>query len=200
MDLPGEHGIPVVDKDITLSVRLHHQKEKHVLDVGRGHYTSALTGRSCWSDLNFFTPFSTDDGFGLVLVLGRIGVGDVSVESVPEELLHQSDLTIVTFRNVPYIRLALGVTLSSLPRAREQPLVVLIHDIAILDEHVHGPMVNPIVVGHHVVSEGDPSDILSTLLGRRFRRFDRWGGRPWCMCSCEPSMKHWWVHPRGYGD
>ena len=88
MDCSGEDTVRVVNQDVTPFVRLHHRKEEHVLDVGGGHHAPTLAGWSHGSYADLFPSFCTDDGLSLMLIVRRVGVGDVRVEPVSEELLY----------------------------------------------------------------------------------------------------------------
>ena len=68
---------------------------------------------------DLLTALSANDGLRLLLIMQSIWVRDVSVQLVPQKLLHQSHLTVVALRGVPDVGPSFSVALSLLPLAGE---------------------------------------------------------------------------------
>ena len=116
MDCSVEDAVPVINKDVALLICFHHWEEEHVLDVGHRHLTPTLAGQSGRKYADLFAYFGADDGLGLVLILRSVGIGDVRVEPMFEEFLHQCHLAVIAYRGVPNVLPTLSVALSRFPR------------------------------------------------------------------------------------
>ena len=115
------------------------------------HHLAALTDRFRRSAPYFLAYFRADDGLGVVLILGSVGVGDVGVKPVPEEFLNCCDGTISSICRIPHISPSFHVALAGFVGAGERPLVMLINNLCLFYHHTHRPELNLIVVRHHVV-------------------------------------------------
>ena len=96
MDGAVKCAVPVVSHKLPSVVGLGDGEQIHVLNVGRYHHSPALADWSHRSDSYLLAHFRTDDGLGVVLVLGSIRVGDLGVELMSEELLDYRDGTVAS--------------------------------------------------------------------------------------------------------
>ena len=170
-----EHTVSVVHDKVASSVRLRDGKQEYVFDIRRHHHTSALADGPHRSDPDLFACFGADNRLGLVLVLWGIGVGDIGVEPMAEELLDDCIRAVVGVGSVPNISPPFRITLTGFVRARESSLMILINDLSILYNHTDSPEVNFVVIRHHVVQRVvflifDPLTLaggLGHLIGRK---------------------------------
>ena len=118
VDLSGEHLAPIISEHAAFLVHLQDGKEEHVLDVGGGHYPSALTQWSGRSNSDLLLYLSADNGLGLMGIGEVAGVGHIGMQAVAEKLLDDGDRAVVGLRDIPEVREALCVAVSRIPWAR----------------------------------------------------------------------------------
>ena len=125
--------IPVIRQHTAFVIRLQDGEEEHVLDVGRGHYSSTLAHRTGWLYPDLLLYLGTDDGFGSVGV-GRVaGMGHIGMQSVPQELLDDCNWTVLRPGDVPQAGKSLRTAVSVIPRTRQRQLVILVNNLIILN-------------------------------------------------------------------
>ena len=124
-----EHLLPVVGQHTALVICLKNGKEEHVLNVGRGHNSPTLAHWSGRLYPDFLLYFGTDDGLSLMRIGGVAGMRHVGMQTVSEEFLDNRNRAIIGLSDVPEVGEPLGVTMSRIPRAREEPLAVLVDNL-----------------------------------------------------------------------
>ena len=151
MNLAFEYLIPVIRQHTAVVIRLQDGEEEHILDVGRGYYSSTLAHRTGWLYPDLFLYFSADDGFGSVGV-GRVaGMGHIGMQSVPQELLDDCNWTVLRPGDVPQVGKSLRMAVSVVPRTRQRQLTILVNNLIVFNDKGHGLEVQFIVEGHDVI-------------------------------------------------
>ena len=121
--------IPVIHQHTAFVICFQDGEEEHVLDVGRGHYPSALGHRAGWLYPDLLLYLGADDGLGLVGI-GRVaGVGHIGMLSVSQEFLDDRNQTVFRPGDVPQVGKSLGMAVSVVPRTRQRQLTILVNNL-----------------------------------------------------------------------